>query len=127
MADRLGDAAEEVIHDAGDLFRAKLVFKISRGSPTGRLYKRGAKTHRASAPGQPPATDTGTLVRSVFVDKMPGAVVVGSNLVYAAHLERGTMTSGGYMAPRPAWQPTQAEMDRELPAMIEQRVGAVIR
>ena len=29
----------------------------------GRIYKRGAKTHQASAPGDPPAVDTGDLRR----------------------------------------------------------------
>jgi len=35
------------------------------GSGSGRLYKRGQKSHRASLPGRPPARDTGILANSV--------------------------------------------------------------
>lgn len=53
---------------------AKVAFKvegdcksnISRGSRSGRTYKRGkTRTHRASAAGQFPKTDTGALVSSI--------------------------------------------------------------
>lgn len=35
------------------------------GKGSGRAYKRGKKIHKASAPGRPPARDTGTLASSV--------------------------------------------------------------
>lgn len=127
IAVKLDAAADDVLHDAGDLLKSKVVFAISRGSPQGRFYKRGAVTHRASAPGDAPATDTGRLINSIYVDKMPGAVVVGSNLAYAAYLERGTIGRGGYVAPRPVWVPKTLETNRELPQMIEQRLAPALR
>lgn len=52
--------------------------KIIGGVGTGRTYKRGSKIHRASAPGQPPARDTGILTSSVSYDvTVKGAVVTG--------------------------------------------------
>jgi HK97 gp10 family phage protein len=64
---------------------------------TGRQYGR----HQASAPGQPPATDTGRLAASIREELRQdgkGLVeVVGTNVVYARPLERGTRS----MAPRP--------------------------
>jgi hypothetical protein len=35
------------------------------GAGSGRLYKRGSKSHRASSPGDPPARDTGILANSI--------------------------------------------------------------
>ena len=39
--------------------------KLIGGAGSGRLYKRGKKSHRASAPGDPPARDTGILTNSI--------------------------------------------------------------
>lgn len=49
----------------------------------------------ASGPGQPPNTDTGVLVNSIYVNTKAGegggtAVIVGSDLLYAKYLEHGT-------------------------------------
>ena len=71
---------------------------------TGRWYRsRGRKgaMHRASAPGQYPAADTGRLHQSITatVADTPGgvAVQVSANVEYATYLEFGTSK----MAPRP--------------------------
>ena len=39
--------------------------ELAGGTGSGRLYKRGNRSHRASRPGSPPARDTGILVNSV--------------------------------------------------------------
>lgn len=73
---------------------------ILKGPKTGRTYiRRGRIKHRASSPGQPPASDTGTLARSIVidVDKTNFTATVGSNVVYAPFLELGTSR----MAARP--------------------------
>lgn len=68
---------------------------------TGRQYGR----HRASAPGQPPATDTGRLAASVREElgrDSKGLVeVIGTDVRYARFLELGTRTT----APRPFLRP----------------------
>lgn len=57
------------------LFKAALnthriaIFSIQQGPKTGRSYKRGGKTHIASAPGEAPATDSGELVRNITIEK----------------------------------------------------------
>jgi hypothetical protein len=75
---------------------------IQRGPKTGNTYTRGNIEHTASAPGEAPATDTGTLASSVYFDntgKM--SATIGSRLAYAYYLEYGTKK----IAPRPVWQP----------------------
>lgn len=69
---------------------------------TGRQYGR----HRASAPGKPPATDTGRLandIRSeVHVDEQGVVGTVGVTVDYGDDLELGTR----YMEPRPFLRPS---------------------
>lgn len=69
------------------------------GQKSGKLYKRGKKkTHQASAPGEAPAVDTGTLRRSILTQRdgdLRAVVSVGAE--YAVWLEFGTRR----MAPRP--------------------------
>lgn len=68
------------------------------GSRSGREYKRGDKIHIASAPGEPPVTDSGQLVKSVTAPiKIPEGYKVGIGVEYAMYLELGTRK----MAPRP--------------------------
>lgn len=63
---------------------------------TGRIYKRGGVSHQASAPGQPPAPDTGSLRANTNADpdlKQDGDDISGrvlANSEHAAWLERGT-------------------------------------
>lgn len=71
----------------------------------GRTYARGRTSHTASAPGQPPAVDTGRLRASIDSDlgaDSRGLVArIGTNVVYARHLELGTVR----MAARPFLRP----------------------
>jgi len=72
------------------------------GGKSGRMYG----SHRASAPGEPPAIDTGLLVNTIGVMQEPGSAsglkaIVTPNADYAPHLEFGTTK----MAPRPFLRP----------------------
>jgi HK97 gp10 family phage protein len=83
--------------------------RVARGPKTGRVYKRRGIEHQASAPGEPPATDTGALIASI----VSGAEIEGAGLVgflearagYAIHLEFGTRK----MAARPFLTPSVEE------------------
>jgi HK97 gp10 family phage protein len=96
---------------------------IVSGEKSGRLYKRRTVTHRASEPGQAPASDTGRLVNSInsYLEKGKSAfVVAGRGIVnYAAHLEFGTIK----MAARPFMFPA-LESNR---AWIKERIAAAVR
>jgi hypothetical protein len=107
-----GERAERAVFEAvlktaidvnGDIKK-----RIQRGPKTGRIYLRGpgqnlSREHRASAPGEAPATDTGRLVNSIdFKMEGPLTATVSSFLAYAAYLEFGTQN----IAPRPAWVPS---------------------
>ena len=69
---------------------------------SGRIYKRGAKIHQASAPGEAPAIDTGALANSIQVTPYgrTGAMIY-TTMQYADVLEFG----GVKVAPRPYMGP----------------------
>lgn len=78
--------------------------KMAMGEPkSGREYPRGGgKVHIASAPGEAPAIDYGTLINSItedFPTDLTG--ITYSSVPYSVYLEFGTHK----IAPRPAWIP----------------------
>lgn len=96
------------------------VRKAIQGPPkTGRIYRRGKIEHRASAPGEAPATDRGALVSSTYITKLDvHTAAIGSRLPYAFFLEFGTLK----IEKRPSWIPAA---ERAAPR-LEKRIARVI-
>lgn len=94
-----------VVNQSLKNIRNNIIRKLQRGTPQGRYYKRGRKVHRASAGGQPPATDRGQLVGSVFVQHEGLFGYSGVRTKYALYLEYGTTK----MQARPFVFPTAEE------------------
>ena len=99
-----------------NLVRNTAVESIARGAKTGTLYKKynPNRTHRASAPNQPPATDTGFLVQNIVPDMTVGKDVVEGTIIsqapYSSFLEFGTSK----MAARPFLQPALEQNRRKI-------------
>ena len=105
---KLGEGAEieidRVVQATGLELRGEIVKMYQRHTPTGIIYEKynPRRTHQASAPGEPPATDTGRLAGSVEYTKVGQvAAEVGTQVNYGAWLEFGTLS----IAKRPAWLP----------------------
>ena len=101
---RLGSVSEEAVVDTiNDLAmdtHSNAVQGIQRGPASGRTYKRGTVTHRASAAGEYPMSDTGRLASNVeftVASKAKPQAEVGTNIMYGRWLEFGTSK----MAARP--------------------------
>lgn len=93
------------------LIRADAQKLIQQGPKSGQMYG----DHRASAPGEAPATDTGNLVRSITIDKpTPDAVTITCRAPYAAALELGT--DDGRIEERPFMRPA---FNRNKDAVVE--------
>lgn len=109
-------ALAQIVLATAQNVRTHAIRSIQGGPKNGRLYEKYAprRQHRASSPGQAPATDTGRLVSSIAADITGLTAEVSANVQYAAPLEFGTVN----MAPRPFLQPA-LEKERE---KFEQRL-----
>lgn len=91
---------------------------------TSRLARKGTKKrsmqeHRASAPGDPPAPDTGQLRAGVAIQaEGETALRVGPTAVYAAALEYGTLGGGAK---------SRGTRFRKGPALNRKRLAATLR
>ena len=95
---------QEVVKGGGQLIRGEAIKSIQSGAKSGIMYQKynPRREHRASAPGQAPASDTGNLVSKIIVkQKTKNIVNVESNADYSAFLEYGTSK----MEPRPFMLP----------------------
>lgn len=61
-----------------------------RSPKSGRIYRRRGRLHRASAPGEYPAVDTGNLIASMKSHQRKNEVGIGTNMFYARFLRTGT-------------------------------------
>lgn len=107
IARRLPEATDAVIRKtAFDI--AAYAKDLMSGPRHGRIYG----THQASAPGEPPAVDTGNLKNSIGVELVAKAkAIVFAAAEYASSLEFGTRR----IAPRPFMRPA---VEKILPAFI---------
>jgi HK97 gp10 family phage protein len=84
---------QEVVKGGGQLIRGEAIKSIQTGAKSGVMYQKynPRREHRASAPGQAPASDTGNLVSKITVkQKSLNVVHVESNADYSSFLEYGT-------------------------------------
>jgi hypothetical protein len=78
----------KIVRQATLMIESNAKIAIQTGPKTGRTYRRRGRTHRASARGEAPASDTGFLVGSIesnFPSALTGIVTVGAE--YARMLE----------------------------------------
>ena len=105
---RAKNEIEKALYVSGKKVEADAKLSILSGQKSGRIYRRRTVVHRASAPGEAPASDTGRLVNSIntYLNRLAGGleavVVAGRGLAkYAQMLEFGTRK----IAPRPFMAP----------------------
>ena len=95
---------------------------MKQSTKSGATYKRGNKAHTSSGPGQAPAVDTGTLVRSIQAIKSiyGDGWLVGTNIEYGKHLEFGTKN----MAARPWLIPALEKHRKAVYTSIQKAIKA---
>lgn len=104
--------------------RNEAITLILNSPKTGRVYRRRGVEHQASAPGEPPASDTGRLVGSIRTSysesELAGTVTASTD--YAAHLEYGTQR----MEPRPFMRPALASRRDAIERDIQREVARAV-
>jgi len=116
---------EEVLFGGGQLIRSEAIKSIQTGAKSGIVYQKynPRRQHRASAPGQAPASDTGNLVSKIIVKKQAGEIKVQSNADYSKYLEYGTSK----MAARPFMFPASEKSMSKIVQVTFNKVVEVIK
>jgi HK97 gp10 family phage protein len=93
---------------------------IQRGPKSGEVYQKynPKRKHKASAPGQPPATDTGTLVNSIESKRDGLVAVIWTEKAYGKFLEFGTRD----IAARPWLTPAVEQNKARFPELLGKSV-----
>ena len=134
-----------VVTETAHIVRDAAITSIVSGTPGGNIHRRGITRnnlagvsrnagarsagangglHRASAPGQPPANETGYLISSIGVrtaGRLSAEVVAAAP--YALALEYGT----NRIAPRPFLNPAAAATESQFIAKIENAINELIK
>lgn len=111
---KMKDRVNGILKICGELVATEARRAVQKSPRGGQIYKRpGGKTHKASAPGESPATDTGALVRSITVEPQPerySVIIKCAPTIapYAKALEYGT--SDGRIQERPFLRPSLKKM-----------------
>lgn len=116
MARAAERTTDQVTEELAYLLLQTVHDRIRTGPKTGRVYRRENPTrvHQASAPGQSPAEDLGTLSNSFAVqlrklNQYARSATVGSELAYASKLEYGDISTN--LLPRPFFRPAIDEVE----------------
>lgn len=108
-----------------EAIREEAVSLINTGAKTGRVYRRNGVSHRASAPGESPAADTGDLASKIGT-KVDATALTGTIEFYSAHakpLEYGTRN----MAPRPYARVAVSHKSAEITKDIGEEIAKALR
>ena len=114
IKDLLEKAEADFINSAEEM-KDLMVDSIKTGSKSGKTYTRNGMSHQSSAPGQPPANDTGELIDSIKVEKRKNTSILKIDADYAGYLEYGTSK----MRPRPFILPALMKIKKKLMTMIK--------
>lgn len=119
----IGLPARDALDIAGVVLVNEIKQQLSHPG-SGEVYVHGGVEHQASAPGEPPAVDTGQLRNSISSTSGEDAsgpyVDVGTNLEKAGYLEFGTST----IEPRPFMRPA---IESATPKMAQALADGITR
>jgi len=134
--DKIPDAITQRLGEGAIDIRSTIIMSMRNTPKTGKHYKRGKKKHIASFPGNPPAIDSGELVRSIMFDvrKMEIEIGVEGGAPYAEYLETGTFKITGesitpteLIEPRPFLNPAIEKHHKEIIDDIGEGVFELIK
>lgn len=95
--------------------------EMFRLAKTGAIYRRGSKTHQASAPGEAPAIDTGGLsqniaheIKQVSLGQYKALIGVTRVIPIGRVLALELGTLDGRIKKRPAWVPAVRQLRQQV-------------
>ena len=105
MSDRINARVWDAIKAAAKMIERSAKLKIQQAPRGGTNLN--SKGERRSAPGEPPATETGHLASTIQKETVSDGIIVFVGAEYGKPLEEGAKSETGSlrMAPRPFWAP----------------------
>ncbi len=122
----LGDGADDALGtalEAGARVYEGFVKTSMNTTKHGRTYRRGGKSHTASAPGEAPAIDYGLLINSIGVEREGNDAVIFTSAAAGPHLEFGTAR----MQARPFMRPPMDEHKGEIMMAVNKTLARRIQ
>jgi phage gpG-like protein len=118
-----------IVRGTAQNVRSHAIRSIQRGTKSGITYEKidPRRTHRASAPGEAPATDTGRLANSIQADIEGKNATVFTNVEYAPWLEFGTRTIEPRPFMFPALEKERPAWNRRLNTIVDQAAKGIIK
>lgn len=101
-----------------ELVRNEAIDQITGTPKTGKLYRRGGKLHRASAPGEPYATDTGVTIGKIVTDTDVEPSRVVGRIIFAGENARRLELGTEKMAPRSVARPALENSRSKVHAIV---------
>lgn len=121
---KLRRGAMQGVVEGLSIVEQRAIFLITNPPKTGRVYVRRGVAHQASAPGEAPASDTGTLVNTRRTElneqQLSGKLIFSAG--HALPLERGTRK----MAPRPFGRRSLMETKDQIMEAIRRNCAAAL-
>ena len=120
------DITRRLAIGANDIRNTIILSMRNTPRETGKHYRRGKNIHIASSPGNPPAIDSGDLIKSILFDVRPMEIEVGSIIdipPYPRYLEEGTEK----MKARPWLEPAVEKHHKEIINDIGESVFKLIK
>ena len=111
LASMAGARLAQAVMAGGFVLETAVKVSMAAASHSGRVYGK----HKASAPGETPAVDTGVLVNSIKTELVSSSdseawVQVGTGVEYAEWLEFGTSKMAARPFMRPAYDNNEAKI-----------------
>jgi len=111
LASMAGARLAQAVMAGGFVLETAVKVSMSAASHSGRIYGK----HKASAPGETPAVDTGVLVNSINTELVSSSdseawAQVGTGVEYAEWLEFGTSKMAARPFMRPAYDNNEAKI-----------------
>lgn len=121
LMQKLDAAIERFVVKGADYIQGQLERTLNLGDRSGRIYKRGkTRIHQASAPGEPPKSDSSNLVGSIqqiFPSTLEAKI--GTPVEYALYLEDPNGLN------RPLWQKTADDSLPTLEKMLNDEIEGI--
>jgi phage gpG-like protein len=121
-----GDVLGKALLAGAYVLETRIKADLASPGRSGRIYMHGNVAHQASAPGEPPAVDTGELLNSVQSRQEGDTAIMSVGADYGAALEYKPSEMGGRPFVRPALDEHRDEIIEAVRANLADLIERIV-